>query len=101
MSMLPAPPPAGYPPAPASVAMARRQVNVPHVVIAWSCAVLSLGYLLPWAIAATRAKSNSLAIALVNFLLGWTAIGWIVALVMSCGSEPQGAVVNVYAQQNT
>ena len=39
------------------------------------------------AIAESRGKSNSLAIGLVNFLLGWTLIGWIVALVMACTSH--------------
>ena len=48
--------------------------------------------MLPWAIAATRNKSNTLAIALVNVLLGWTLVGWIVALVMSASSEPRPVV---------
>ena len=40
--------------------------------------------MLPWAIAATRGKSNQAAIGIINLLLGWTFIGWIVALVMAC-----------------
>jgi hypothetical protein len=40
--------------------------------------------MLPWAIAATRGKSNQAAIGLLNLLLGWTLIGWVVALVMAC-----------------
>lgn len=38
-------------------------------------------YFVPWIIAASRKHNNVSAIALVNFLLGWTAIGWIVALI--------------------
>lgn len=60
------------------------RTNGVEVAIAWILTVLTLGYMLPWAIAATRGKSNSGAIGLVNFLLGWTFVGWIVALVMAC-----------------
>lgn len=56
-------------------------------VMAWVAAVLTVGYMFPWAIAETRGKSNSGAIGLVNLLLGWTVIGWIVALVMACGAH--------------
>jgi hypothetical protein len=49
--------------------------------------------MLPWAVAATRGKSNALAIGLLNFLLGWTFIGWLAALVMACGSHQSYAVV--------
>jgi hypothetical protein len=33
-----------------------------HIAIAWSVAILTVGYMLPWAVAATRQKSNSVAI---------------------------------------
>lgn len=54
---------------------------------AWIVAICSFGYMLPWAIAATRGKSNSGAIFWINLLLGWSVIGWIVALVMAAGSH--------------
>jgi hypothetical protein len=63
------------------------RVSGAHIAIAWICAVIKVGYFLPWAIAATRQKSNTLAIGLVNLLVGWTVIGWVVALVMACLSE--------------
>jgi hypothetical protein len=56
-------------------------------VIAWCVAILTVGYMLPWAIAATRGKSNHWAIFALSLLLGWTGIGWIVALVMSLNSH--------------
>jgi hypothetical protein len=68
----------------APVVMTDARTNGAEVVIAWILTLLSVGYMLPWAIAATRGKSNSAAVGLVNFLLGWTFIGWIVALVMAC-----------------
>ena len=60
--------------------------------MAWVVAIVTLGYMLPWAVAATRGKSNSGAIALVNLLVGWSLIGWIVALVMACGSHQVAAI---------
>jgi hypothetical protein len=38
-------------------------------------------YLLPTIIAASRHHPNRTAIILVNVLLGWTAIAWVVALI--------------------
>lgn len=46
-------------------------------------AILSAGYMLPWAIAAVRGNRNAWTVFWVNLLLGWTIIGWIIALVMS------------------
>jgi hypothetical protein len=79
-----------------STAMQPR-VGGAHIAIAWVFALFSFGYFLPWAIAATRQKSNTLAIGLVNFLAGWTVIGWVAALVMSCLSEPAHITNVAYA----
>ena len=57
-----------------------RPVNA---VVAIVVVILTGGYMLPWAIAAVRGKANTWTIFWVNLLLGWTVIGWIVALVMS------------------
>lgn len=65
----------------------RPVVSDAHVTIAWICAVLTIGYMLPWAIAATRRRPNSGAIGALNLLAGWTFVGWIVALVMACGND--------------
>lgn len=64
-----------------------------HVVIAWVTAVLTSLYMVPWAIAATRNRHDVGVIALVNVLLGWTVVGWVVALVMACSSSPPPGVV--------
>lgn len=55
-------------------------------------AVLTLGYMLPWMIAALRGKSNAWGVFAVNLLLGWTVIGWVIALVMSCTSHQVAGV---------
>lgn len=42
-----------------------------------------LFYFLPAIIAFVRSKRDAGAILVLNFLLGWTAIGWVIALVWS------------------
>jgi len=68
------------------------RTNGVEVAFAWVLTIVTLGYFLPWAVAATRGKSNSLAIGLLNFLLGWTLIGWVVALVLACLAHQVTAV---------
>jgi hypothetical protein len=46
-------------------------------------------YFAPSIVAALRHKSNLGGIVIVNLFLGWTIIGWGVALVMACNPEPQ------------
>ena len=38
-------------------------------------------YFLPTIIALVRSKRDTVAILVLNFFLGWTLIGWIIALV--------------------
>lgn len=50
-------------------------------------------YFLPWMIAANRGHHNAGAIAALNFFLGWSVIGWVIALVWALSNpaptEPQ------------
>jgi hypothetical protein len=85
--------PGGY----GHVMVTRPRVGGVHLAIAWVVAVLSFFYFLPWAVAATRQKSNTLAIALVNLLLGWTFVGWVAALVMACMAEPPSITATAIA----
>lgn len=55
-------------------------------VVAVVVAILSAGYMLPWAIAAVRDVKHW-GVFWVNLLLGWTVIGWIVALVMALRAQ--------------
>jgi len=57
-------------------------------VIAVTVAILTAGYMLPWAIAAARDVPHW-SVFWINLLLGWTIIGWIVALVMSLRMQRQ------------
>ena len=53
-------------------------------------------YFLPTLIALLREKRDKLSIFLLNFFLGWSVIGWIIALVWACKNE---SVVYVQAPQ--
>lgn len=46
--------------------------------------VIILVYFLPAFIATMRHHHNSGAVFVLNLLLGWTVLGWIIALVWSC-----------------
>ena len=82
-----------------------RPVDGAVVAVAWVCAVLTAGYMLPWAVAVSRGKANHGAIAVIDLLLGWSIIGWVVALVMACQAHQvvagPGAMNVVVAQQFT
>lgn len=55
-------------------------------IVAIVVAVLTGGYMAPWAIAAVR-DVRHWSVFWVNLLLGWTIIGWVIALVMSLRSQ--------------
>jgi len=44
-------------------------------------------YFLPSIIALARSKRNTLSIFLLNFFLGWTLVGWVVALVWAMKAD--------------
>ena len=55
-------------------------------IVAIVVAIVTAGYMLPWAIAAVR-DVRHWSVFWVNLLLGWTIIGWIVALVMALRAQ--------------
>lgn len=55
-------------------------------VVAVIVAIATAGYLLPWAIAAVRDVPHW-SVFWINLLLGWTLVGWIVALVMALRAQ--------------
>jgi hypothetical protein len=52
-------------------------------------------YWLPTLIAVVRRTPSAIGVAVLNFFLGWTVIGWIVALVWALASSPVPHVVYV------
>ena len=57
--------------------------------VATLLSVLTIGYLLPTSIALVRRAPTGVCF-FVNLLLGWTVIGWIVALILAFRS-PDGS----------
>lgn len=55
-------------------------------VVALIVAILSAGYMAPWAVAAIR-DVRHWSVFWVNLLLGWTIIGWVVALIMALRAQ--------------
>jgi hypothetical protein len=51
-------------------------------------ALVTLGYLLPWAVAVLRRQEKAAAIGLINLLTGWTVVGWFICLAMAVRREP-------------
>ncbi len=62
-------------------------------VVAVVVAILSGGYMAPWAVAAVRDVPHWL-VFWINLLLGWTIIGWVVALVMALRAQRQVVVLD-------
>ncbi|MFZ1938574.1 MAG: superinfection immunity protein [Terracidiphilus sp.] len=48
-------------------------------------------YFLPAIIAAARHTHNAMGILMLNLFLGWTGIGWFIALLMAICSAPYAA----------
>jgi len=55
-------------------------------VVALVVAIVTGLYMLPWAVAALRDVPHW-SVFWVNLLLGWTIIGWIIALVMALRAQ--------------
>ena len=53
-------------------------------------------YWVPTIIAVLRHTPSALGVAAVNFFLGWTMIGWIVALLIALAAPPARERVTVY-----
>lgn len=52
-----------------------------HRIGAWIAAAATLGYLLPWALGVQRNLPRHRSLFWLNLLLGWTGIGWILAMI--------------------
>lgn len=57
------------------------------IIILFVLAVLCIPYFVPAIIAYARRKANRGTILLVNVFLGWTLVGWIVALVLAVKND--------------
>lgn len=63
-------------------------------IIIWGCLILSI-YFIPSFVAAKRNHIQKKSILILNIFLGWTLIGWVVALVWACKNpEIPSTVIN-------
>ncbi|MEU9622092.1 MULTISPECIES: superinfection immunity protein [unclassified Streptomyces] len=53
--------------------------------------LLVVAYFVPAVVAFSRGMSNRGTVLVINLFLGWTVIGWIVALAMAAGSNRPAA----------
>jgi Superinfection immunity protein len=70
---------------------ARTAGNIAWIVFLVIINVVTLGYFVPWWVAVHRHVPNWGSVIVVNVLLGWTLVGWAVAMAMACRSIPDGA----------
>ena len=54
-----------------------------------------LAYFLPTLIASSKSKANTGAVFALNLLLGWTIIGWIIALVWALSNSATNQVITI------
>ena len=74
-------------------------INPFSALFGGSFIILSLIYFFPTMICVLRRHNNKIPIFIVNILLGWTFIGWVVALVWSFTSNTENQKVT--QQKNT
>jgi hypothetical protein len=57
-------------------------------------------YFLPSIVGTARKMHNAGSIFVINFFLGWSVVGWVVALAMACGSHRAAAVQQTFVQNH-
>jgi len=66
-----------------------------HLVAFFFLPIFGFGfvlYFLPSIIAFARSKRDAVSILILNLLLGWTAIGWVIALVWAVKQDAPIAI---------
>lgn len=56
-------------------------------------------YFIPSIVAASRGSATAGSAQAINFFLGWTVIGWVVALAIACGGESRADRLNREGEQ--
>jgi len=63
--------------------------NAAVIAIVWVLVIVA--YWVPTIVAVARKAPNRGSVAVINGFLGWTFVGWVVALAMACRSVPEPA----------
>lgn len=69
----------------AKAGFAQGVAGVVLLVVMLACGLTV--YFVPMIVAHTRGHRNRLAIGVLNLFLGWTFVGWVIALVWACTSN--------------
>ena len=79
-----------------SVAWAANKKSNSDNFLIVGCIIFLVVYFIPTFVGFSRNKYNKTAIFLLNFFLGWSLIGWVVALVwaVSKDKQPQTIIIN-------
>ena len=74
-----------------SVSLRRNSASAQHAykgpLLETFTFVFIFGYFVPTFVAMYRSMPNKGSVIVVNVFLGWTFVGWVVALAMACGSK--------------
>src|SRR5690349_12709408 len=62
-------------------------------------ALAFVGYWLPLIVATARRVPHIGSVAVLNLLLGWTLVGWVVAMAMACRDNREVIVSTLYPAQ--
>jgi len=62
--------------------------------------VVLMGYFVPALVARHRDHNNATAIAVMNLFLGWTAIGWVIALIWACSDNTKANTARFTMSRN-
>ena len=71
-----------------SLAAAHGNPAVPVLMVLFSVAGFA-GYWVPSIVAVARRVPNVGSVIVIDLLLGWTVVGWVVAMAMACRSRPR------------
>lgn len=58
-----------------------------EIIIGFTILAVAIVYFTPLIIAIMSHRKNTGAVIIINFFLGWTLIGWIVALAMAVSGD--------------
>lgn len=63
--------------------------------------ILLLLYFIPYFVAENRKHHNRMAISVLNLFLGWTVLGWLIALIWACTAVKKDANMVVSTQDSS
>jgi uncharacterized membrane protein len=66
----------------------------------WIIVGLVTLYFVPAIVAFSRKHNSKVAIFIVNFVFGWSLVGWIVALIWACTGNTEGNRASLSGQDN-